>query len=103
MVDELARDTSGQQHRWRAWIMNTQSSAQLGSHWFTVVVGAAVETPAQLLQSTASSSIAQNMGKNMLRVCSDRAESSPAATMRSIDGKTADVDLNAIETEINKL
>ena len=43
MVDELAAMTSGQQHRWRAWIVNTQSSTSLGSHWFTVVVGAAVK------------------------------------------------------------
>ena len=58
MVDELAATTSGQQHLWRAWIVNTQSSAQLGSHWFTVVLGANVEDSSQLLQSTASSSTA---------------------------------------------
>ena len=61
MVDELAANSSGQQHRWRAWIVNTQSSAQLGSHWFTVVVGAAVENSSQLLQSTATSSTAGSM------------------------------------------
>ena len=61
MVDELAVNSSGQQHRWRAWIVNTQSSAQLGSHWFTVVVGAAVENSSQLLQSTATSSTAGSM------------------------------------------
>ena len=61
MVDELAASTSGRQHRWRAWIVNTQSSAHLGSHWFTVVVGAAVENSPQLLQSTASSSAAGSM------------------------------------------
>jgi len=43
VVDELAANSTGQQHRWRAWIVNTQSSAQLGSHWFTVIVGAAVQ------------------------------------------------------------
>ena len=43
LVSELAAATSGQQHRWRAWIVNTQSSAQLGSHWFAVVVAASVE------------------------------------------------------------
>jgi len=58
MVDEMAAATSGQQHRWRAWIVNTQSSAQLGSHWFTVVVGVAVGNSSQLLQSTATSSAA---------------------------------------------
>ena len=58
MLDEVAATTSGQQHRWRAWIVNTQSSAQLGSHWFTVVVGAAVGNSSQLLQSTATSSTA---------------------------------------------
>ena len=61
MVDELAANSSGQQHRWRAWIVNTQSSAQLGSHWFTVVVGAAVGNSSQLLQSTATSSTAGSM------------------------------------------
>ena len=54
-VSELAAVTSVQQHRLRAWIVNTQSSAQRGSHWFTVVVGAAVEDSPQLLQSTATS------------------------------------------------
>ena len=56
MLDEVTATTSGQQHRWRAWIVNTQSSAQPGSHWFTVVVGAAVGNSPQLLQSTAISS-----------------------------------------------
>ena len=41
--------------------MNTQSSAQLGSHWFTVVVGAAVKNSSLLLESTASSSAAGGM------------------------------------------
>ena len=56
MVAELATANLGQRHRWRAWIVNTQHSEQLGSHWFTVVVGAAVGNVPQLLQSTASSS-----------------------------------------------
>ena len=51
---ELAAATAAKQHRWRAWIVNTQSSAQRGSHWFTVVVGAAVQNSAELLQSTAT-------------------------------------------------
>ena len=58
MVAELATTNLGQRHRWRAWIVNTQHSAQLGSHWFTVVVGATVGDVPQLLQSTASSSAA---------------------------------------------
>ena len=41
--------------------MNTQSSAHLGSHWFTVVVGVAQETAPQLLQSIVSSSAAGSM------------------------------------------
>ena len=44
-VSELAAATSAKQHRWRAWIVNTQSSAQLGSHWFTVVVGVRSRSP----------------------------------------------------------
>ena len=56
MVAERATANLGQRHRWRAWIVNTQHSEQLGSHWFTVVVGAAVGNVPQLLQSTASSS-----------------------------------------------
>ena len=54
-VSELAANTSVEQHRWRAWIVNTQSSTQRGSHWFTVVVAAVVEDSSQLLQSTAAS------------------------------------------------
>jgi len=60
-MSELAATTSAKQHRWRAWIVNTQSSAQLGSHWFTVVVGETVQNSAQLLQSTATSSTAGGM------------------------------------------
>ena len=51
MVAELATANLGQRHSWRAWIVNTQHSAQLGSHWFTVVVGATVGDVPQLLQS----------------------------------------------------
>ena len=61
LVSELAAATSTKQHQWKAWIVNTQSSAQLGSHWFTVVVGAAVQNSAQLQQSTATSSTAGGM------------------------------------------
>ena len=48
-VEELSTSISNKQHRWRAWVVNTQTSRQLGSHWFTVAVG----TRTQLLQSTA--------------------------------------------------
>ena len=42
MIAELATTNLGQRHKWRAWIVNTQHSEQPGSHWFTVLVGAAV-------------------------------------------------------------
>ena len=61
LVSELTAATSTKQHQWKAWIVNTQSSAQLGSHWLPVVVGAAVQNSAQLLQSTATSSTAGGM------------------------------------------
>ena len=35
MIAELATTNLGQRHKWRAWIVNTQHSEQLGSHWFT--------------------------------------------------------------------
>ena len=38
-ITELARTTNQQQHLFRAWIVNTQTSAMLGSHWVTIVVG----------------------------------------------------------------
>jgi hypothetical protein len=49
-IRELSTIASDKQHRWRAWIVNTQTSRQQGSHWFTVVLG----TQTQLLQSTAA-------------------------------------------------
>ena len=49
-VQELTTDSSDKQHRWRVWIVNTQTSKQQGSHWFTVVLG----TQTQLLQSIAT-------------------------------------------------
>ena len=48
-VEEITAIGPHTQHRWRAWAVNTQTSRQLGSHWFTVVVG----TQTQLLQSIA--------------------------------------------------
>ena len=56
MIAELATTNVGQRHKWRAWIVNTQHSEQLGSHWFTVIVGAAVENVPQLLQSMVANS-----------------------------------------------
>ena len=61
MIAELATTNLGQRHKWRAWIVNTQHSEQLGSHWFTVVVGATVENVPELLQSTASSSVVRSV------------------------------------------
>ena len=61
VVEEITTTSSHTQHRWRAWAVNTQTSRQLGSHWFTVVVGAAVGNSSQLLQRTATSSTAGRM------------------------------------------
>ena len=36
---EILEPSGRSQHRWRAWIVNTQSSQQAGSHWFTVALG----------------------------------------------------------------
>ena len=47
-VQEICASRLQKQHRWRAWVVNTQTSRQLGSHWFTVAVG----IQEQLLQST---------------------------------------------------
>ena len=48
-MEKITTTTPHTQHRWRAWAVNTQTSRQLGSHWFTVVVG----TQTQQLQNTA--------------------------------------------------
>ena len=50
LVDFLTGLAQGEnaQHRWRAWVVNTQCSWQRGSHWFTVVAGlrlTALESP----------------------------------------------------------
>ena len=39
IVEEITATSPHTQHRWRAWVVNTQTSRQRGSHWFTVVVG----------------------------------------------------------------
>ena len=47
-----------EQHQWRAWVVNTQSSSQQGSHWFTVVVGVkhvAEPATADTMQATRTS------------------------------------------------
>ena len=35
-------------HRWRAWAVNTQTSTQRGSHWFTVILGIHAQTECPL-------------------------------------------------------
>ena len=49
-IQELSTVASDKRHQWRAWIVNTQTSTQQGSHWFTVILG--MQT--RLLQSTAA-------------------------------------------------
>ena len=44
-AEELSTTTSDKQHQWRAWVVNTQTSAQPGSHWFVVVVAAKTQLP----------------------------------------------------------
>ena len=39
-VEEITTTGPHTQHQWRAWVVNTQTSRQLGSHCFTMVVGA---------------------------------------------------------------
>ena len=78
MIAELATTNLGQRHKWRAWIVNTQHSEQLGSHWFTVIVGAAVENVPQLLHSTASSSALRRLPELSQSHASSSAE--PTAT-----------------------
>ncbi len=53
IVRDLMNTRATTQHKWKAWIVNTQSSKQYGSHWFTVIIGRPVPTPPLLLQSTA--------------------------------------------------
>ena len=42
-VQEISSSTSQQQHRWRAWVVNTQTSTQRGSHWFALAVAARIQ------------------------------------------------------------
>jgi len=64
-VQELITDTSDKQHRWRAWIVNTQTSRQQGSHWFTVVLG----TQTQLLQSIATQNASDSCASQLATDC----------------------------------
>ncbi len=42
-VVDFLRQTHDQEgasmHHWRAWVVNTQTSSQAGSHWFSVAIG----------------------------------------------------------------
>ena len=42
LVKKITTTGAHTQHRWLAWVVNTQTSRQRGSHWFTVVVGTEV-------------------------------------------------------------
>ena len=73
MVQELTATNSDTQHRWRAWIVNTQTSEQRGSHWFTVVLG----TQAPLLQSIAAHGASDSSSSHL---AADPAVSSSASS-----------------------
>ena len=70
IVEAISSTSSHAQHRWRAWAVNTQTSRQLGSHWFTVVVGIQAQqlmSTAEYLTSTSSScplSTADDLGQS---------------------------------------
>jgi len=49
-IQELSTIASDKRHQWRAWIVNTQTSTQQGSHWFTVIIS----TQTRLPESTAA-------------------------------------------------
>lgn len=75
-VQEISAAISVKQHRWRAWVVNTQTSTQLGSHWFTVVVG----TQTQLLQSTAEH---QTSASSSSHLATDATANSSVATSQT--------------------
>ena len=56
-LDHFVRALSGAeqqlQHQWRVWIVNTQTSTQRGSHWFTVAVGKQLEPDAAVASQSA--------------------------------------------------
>ena len=53
-VEEITTTGPRTQHEWRGWVVNTQTSRQSGSHWFTVVVGTKQQhvgaTPGSMLE-----------------------------------------------------
>ena len=53
-VEEITTTGPHTQHQWRAWVVNTQTSRQPGSHWITVVVGTQQQhvgaTPGSMLE-----------------------------------------------------
>ena len=86
-VREICASSSQEQHRWRAWVVNTQTSGQLGSHWFTVAVGIQEQltqsigeqqestassqclgTAAQMLQSTVGNQASVSSSQNLVAV-----------------------------------
>ena len=54
VVEEITTTGPHTQHQWRAWVVNTQTSRQLGSHWFPVLVGTQQQpvgaTPGSMLE-----------------------------------------------------
>ena len=95
VVKEITTTGPHTQHQWRAWVVNTQTSRQLGSHWFTVVVGIQQQhvgaTPGNMLEP---SSLLQSMSP-----------ASPSAAGReppdSIGSVRSDQDSFPIESEAN--
>ena len=54
-ASEILSPSGSAQHRWRVWVVNTQSSRQVGSHWFTVAIGVHQEQKEEKPQAASSS------------------------------------------------
>ena len=74
-VEAIATTSLHSQHQWRAWVVNTESSKQVGSHWFTVVLG----TEMQLLQSNLSQLRDSNMEEHSVVSGSRHITATPSA------------------------
>ena len=77
-------------HQWRAWVVNTQTSRQAGSHWFTVAVGVVSDIrPAAGLPPEAAARAGAAAGAAAAGRPSKRPGKEPPARARSSVGSTS--------------
>ena len=86
-LDDFLDDLTGarrlRQHQCRAWVVNTQSSWQQGSHWFTVVLGIRLSSVSSHSENSPRRTLPAPLDPSILRPPSEQSQAEPCAAAAS--------------------